>query len=161
MSLITTCLLLGLLKGSYSFCPPLISPQLSSLAQEWADQMASEARIDMIPEQRYGQNIFMARTGNLKSAVNDAIQNWYKDGRTEYCWEDVTENWENSLALDFSQVVWKNTKFLGIGATTTRTNSNKTVVIALYDPSGNIVIDGDNSKSEESFRSNVLPLQIS
>lgn len=129
--------------------------QLSKLAQEWADKVSLTGRIDMADNLSYGQNVFLAEVSNLTAAVNDAVQNWYYKGRAEYCWEDATENWGNSLILAFSQVVWKNSKHFGIGAATLKSR-NATAVIALYDPSGNIIIDGDENASEKLFESNVL-----
>lgn len=111
----------------------------------------------MASELPFGQNIFLAEAGdNLTSAVNDAVHNWYLNGASEYCWEDVTDNWTNSLSLAFSQIIWKNSSSLGIGAAPMKWG-NRTAVIAFYDPSGNVIIDEDEDKSIELFKSNVLP----
>lgn len=104
----------------------------------------------------FGQNIFLAATNNVTRAVNDAIKNWYYSGSSEYDWEDVTANWGKALALDFAQMVWANSIFLGIGGSVMK-RSNMTVVVALYSPGGNVVIDGEEGGSIKLFRFNVVP----
>ncbi len=128
--------------------------QLSRLAQKWADKVSITGRIDMA-NLSYGQNVFLAEGTNLNAtaAVNDAIKHWYYKGLAEYCFEDVTENWSNSLT--FSQVVWKSSRHLGIGAAKLK-NRNAIAIICLYDPTGNIIIDGDENASEKLFELNVL-----
>lgn len=132
--------------------------KLTQLAQNWANKISINSRLDMAPDLPFGQNVFLAQTSNLTAAVNDAVRNWYFDGLAEYCWEDVTENWSNSLSLEFSQIIWKESQFLGIGASVLK-SGNETAVIAFYDPTGNIIIEGDEESSENIFELNVPPVQ--
>src|SRR5260370_37852420 len=89
-----------------------------------------------------GQNVFNSDQSEISLAVNDAVQFWYFQGRANYNWDDIKSNWENPLALDFSQIVWKSTTKFGLGASIRNsTNIKGTVVVAFYYPIGNIVLE--------------------
>lgn len=81
---------------------------------------------------KYGENIYMS--GNTKmtdsEAVLDATKDWY-DEKSKY---NYRQGRFASSTGHFTQVVWKDSKYLGIGVA----RSKKGVyVCANYDPPGN------------------------
>jgi hypothetical protein len=112
----------------------------------------------MASEPTLGQNIYISNEIDSTSAVNDAVQFWYNVGLSSYNWRDVKANWNDSVSLDFSQVVWKSTKKLGLGVSKMKSDSHVgSVVVAFYFPWGNVVLE-DINQPESQFLANVLPL---
>jgi len=114
----------------------------------------------MAAEPSLGQNVYRSSANSSKAAVKDAIQFWYSAGLSLYNWEDVKSNWDNSLALDFSQIVWKASKEIGISTSPLAANGSNAdsgfFVVAFYSPQGNVVQE-DSRHPEELFVRNVLP----
>lgn len=83
------------------------------------------------PKSKYGENIYMS--GNLKLSDSDAV----KSATTKWFDENKDYKFNNlfsSVTGHFTQVVWKSSKYLGIGIA----RSDKGVyVCANYDPAGN------------------------
>lgn len=90
---------------------------------------------------------------NPVESVSNAVQSWYSTGFPEYDWNNVGNNLDKGNVLSFSRVIWKSTKFVGIGVT----NFNDvTFVAAIYTPGRHI---GSTDPIQE-FQSNVLPIKI-
>lgn len=113
----------------------------------------------MSTESFIGQNVYNSDQTDFKLAINDAVQFWYTEGLANYNWENVKENWNNPLALDFSQLVWKATTKLGIGAAN-KDSEIGTVIVTFYYPMGNIVLE-DKDMPEKLFMENVLEIRNS
>lgn len=130
--------------------------QLNEKAQLWADTLAQRNSLDLATENFVGQNVFNSDHSQLSLAVNDALQYWYSAGLATYNWDDLKTNWDNPLALDFSQIVWKSTRKLGLGASNRKYPVQKgSLVVAFYFPMGNIVLEKD-SQPDKMFLENVL-----
>lgn len=94
--------------------------------------MATSNRFKHSSSDKFGENIFMS--GNILLSDSDAV----KEATKEWYSEVSTYNYNNpgiSMATGhFTQVVWKNSKNLGIGVAR---SLRGVYVCANYDPPGN------------------------
>ncbi|XP_073716607.1 GLI pathogenesis-related 2 isoform X1 [Misgurnus anguillicaudatus] len=124
--------------------PPLaINRNLCRSAQAWAEHLLSIKTLKH-SQKDYGENLYYAwSSGTTKLTGREAVESWYKEikhynfGRPGF----------SSETGHFTQVVWKDTKELGIGLAT---DGNTTFVVGQYLPAGNISNAG-------YFQRNVLP----
>lgn len=125
--------------------PPLVlSKKLSKYAEEWAKTLTKKGRLEHRDQNDYGENIFYAWSSDPGFAVSgrDAVDKWYSEIK------DHTFGREpSSLASGhFSQVVWEESKEVGVGIA--KTKDGHIYVVANYFPPGNVV---------GSFAKNVPP----
>lgn len=115
--------------------PPLTwSSTVAAYAQEWADLLAATEKCEFRHRQnnRYGENIFMTSGSDTFNPVV-ASQTWYAE-KEKYSYSKVGEgNWRQTG--HYTQMIWKNTKELGVGMATCK-NGN-IIVVANYSPAGN------------------------
>jgi len=117
-------------------CPPLkLDKKLCKYAQEWADKLAKENRFDHRSNSQYGENLYCSWSSNPKKGVSGdkAVESWYDEIKQH---QFGTE--PRSMGTGhFTQVVWKNSKHLGIAKA--RSSSGKIIVVANYEPAGNFI----------------------
>ena len=120
-----------------------LSDELSEKAQKYADKCAQSDKImdsiDLYNDEVIGQNIYIA--DNNKFNVDKICHMWY-DEKNNY---DFNSNNYNKDACHFTQLVWKNTEYVGFGYS--NNNGGKVYFVAYYYPAGNIF---------NEFRTNVL-----
>uniref|UniRef100_A0A672LQI0 Cell wall protein PRY3-like n=1 Tax=Sinocyclocheilus grahami TaxID=75366 RepID=A0A672LQI0_SINGR len=126
--------------------PPLtINKNLCRSSQEWAEYLLS-IRTLMHSSGEYGENVYYAWSSASKTLTGqrrEAVESWYSEikdynfGRPGF----------TSKTGHFTQVVWKDTKEVGVGLAT---DGNTTFVVGQYLPAGNISNAG-------YFERNVLP----
>ncbi|CAG2113938.1 unnamed protein product [Medioppia subpectinata] len=124
--------------------PLKLSHKLCEYAEEWAKEIAKKDSLEHRPHNTYGENIFMKWSSNphFKIAGRDPVDNWYAEIKDHTFGREPT-----SLASGhFTQVVWKESEELGVAKA--RTKTGKIVVVANYNPAGNMLGD---------FATNVLP----
>ncbi|XP_072016718.1 uncharacterized protein [Amphiura filiformis] len=110
-----------------------LNEELNSHAQKWADHLASTNAFKHSENHAFGENICMH----------------YSSDKPDYSGQEVTDFWYAEIAKfdfknpafksgtgHFSQVVWKDSKELGIGKAIT--NSGKIIIVGNYKPPGNI-----------------------
>lgn len=91
---------------------------------------------------KYGYNIYYRKDGFVYGT--EPVEEWYK-AISVYNWFAGSKN----LGTDnFTQVIWKNSTFLGVGIAINK--EHETFVVACYNPPGNIA---------KKFIDNVLPKQ--
>lgn len=125
--------------------PPLKhSEQLCKYAQEWADNLAKRDKFEHRPNNKFGENIYMAWSSDPSKQVSgaEAVDSWYSEIK------DHTFGVEpRSLASGhFTQVIWKGSSELGTARA--RSATGKMLVVSNYSPAGNMV---------GSFAANVPP----
>ncbi|KAL0965121.1 hypothetical protein UPYG_G00277080 [Umbra pygmaea] len=150
--------------------PPLaLSRDLCDSAQKWADHLLSISCMQHSSTDN-GENIYYASSSVPKNVDGkDAVDNWYseikdyhfsKPGFTSGTGKDAVDNWYSEIkdyhfskpgftsgTGHFTQVVWKDTREVGVGLAT---DGRTTFVVGQYHPAGNISNAG-------YFEKNVLP----
>ncbi len=114
------------------------SPKLSDFAQKWANNLVSNGKCNL--EHRpgsgewagiYGENIAMLVP--KKNAALESSEMWYSEISKFQNGILNDSNWY--AAGHYSQMVWRNTKSVGIGAA--KCSNGYYIVVANYDPAGN------------------------
>lgn len=119
------------------FAPDLIlNKDLNKFAQNWADNLAKEDRFAHRPNSQYGENLYCLWSSdrNAKANGKDVCRSWYDEIK------DYTFGSEPRGVLKaghFTQLVWKNSKELGVGMA--RTNKGKVLVVCNYSHRGNVM----------------------
>ncbi|ACU07806.1 Pathogenesis-related protein 1B precursor (PR-1B) [Flavobacteriaceae bacterium 3519-10] len=116
------------------------SSKLSEYAQNWANHLVVQGKCNL--EHRpdsgewksmYGENIAMLVPA--RNAASEASKLWY-DEIKDYKHEVLNNsNW--AVAGHYTQMVWHSTQSVGIGAA--KCANGYTIVVANYDPSGNMI----------------------
>lgn len=121
--------------------PPLEwSTDLSKYAQAWADHLAADKDCKMQHrplegkwKQIHGENIFWG-SATTYNATN-ASEMWYSEIK-DYKHGLLTDsNWFKTG--HYTQMVWKNTTFVGLGQATCP--SGAIIIVGNYDPAGNYI----------------------
>lgn len=119
------------------------SKELAAYAQEWANHLGDSCNMKHRPRsgtwaQRFGENIFWGSSADIFT-VKDACQSWYSE-KPDFTGPIFTGK-EASVVGHYTQMVWRNTKRVGIGVA--KCKSGGIIVVANYDPSGNYL--GENA----------------
>lgn len=120
------------------------SEELCRYAQEWADTLAKRDAFSHRPNNKYGENIYMAWSSDPTKEVTgrEAVDSWYSEIQQHQFGGEP-----RSLGSGhFTQVVWKGSTELGTARA--RTATGKLLVVANYNPAGNMI---------GSFAQNVPP----
>jgi uncharacterized protein YkwD len=122
--------------------PLIINNEINLLAQKHSDKIARENFIELSNNKyegiELGEIIF---SFNEKYSPENIIISFYEEESSKYNYKNKKPKPSN-----FTQIIWKNTKYIGIGCTKTK-NNNIFAVIEFYPP-GNIT---------NQFLSNVFP----
>lgn len=111
---------------------------LANYAQEWAEYLAVNNNCQLMHREYdrtkdLGENIFGG--GGEEYNALDASQSWYSE-INEYTFRVVThQNYYNTG--HYTQMIWKNTKNVGIGIAKCRDGS--IIIVANYFPCGNVI----------------------
>jgi len=114
--------------------PPLkLDKKLSSYAEEWAKKLAREDTFEHRTNQELGENLYCSWSSNPKAKCpgDKPVDSWYSEIKKYNFGAEPT----NLSSGHFTQVVWKNSKKLGIGKA--KNKNGKTIVVANYEPAGN------------------------
>lgn len=127
--------------------PPLkLSKRLCRHAEEWAKILASRGILTHRNNSSYGENIFCSWSSNGNNSHvsgREPVDNWYAE-MTQHVFHKEPTTLKTG---HFTQVVWRESRELGIGMT--RNRSGEVFIVANYDPPGNFI---------GSFEKNVLPI---
>lgn len=123
-----------------------LNAKLCRFAEEWAINLASRANPIHRSNSPYGENIFCTWSNSPHGIVVDGrepVEHWYGEVETHVFNKEPT----TLRSGHFTQVVWKDSKELGVGQA--RSKSGQVVIVCNYDPPGNFI---------GSFTENVPPL---
>jgi pathogenesis-related protein 1 len=111
--------------------PPLVwSPQLSRVAQDWANHLISTGELRHQPNNRYGENLYAISGGTSSPA--QVVKLWADEGQSY----DVRTNSCAGVCGHYTQTVWRATHDVGCAKAT---NRYRQVWVCEYDPPGNVV----------------------
>lgn len=124
--------------------PLKLNKKLCRYAEEWAKIIASRGVLVHRNNSQYGENIFCSWS-SISSNVSgrEPVDNWYAEYINHVFHKEPT----TLKSGHFTQVVWKESRELGIGMAKNR--AGEVFVVAYYDPPGNYI---------GSFEKNVLPI---
>jgi len=113
-----------------------LNNELTTLAQKYADNF------DLLEESNFNfendQNQYIGINYKLFdgdiSEINKICKEWIDEGKG--CEENSVIKY-SSKTKHFTQIIWKNTKNIGLGYS--ELNNNKKIFIAFYEPVGNIL----------------------
>jgi hypothetical protein len=89
-----------------------------------------------------GVNVYnVTGGGNVESVVSKAIESWYSYQK-QYNWKQPMLS--GKYAGLFTQVVWKESKSLGLGVAT---RGDLTIVVCLYKEQGNVASDQSHKEN--------------
>jgi pathogenesis-related protein 1 len=112
------------------------SAELSAYAQKWAEHLDSlGCALQHRPRsgvwvQQYGENIFW---GSGSYNATDACKSWYSE-KKDFVGPVFTGE-ETSVVGHYTQMVWRDTKKVGIGVV--KCKGGGMIIVANYDPAGN------------------------
>ena len=115
--------------------------QLAAYAQNWADYLANNNNCTMKhrtnpgeESKSYGENIFWGSSSSYYKPV-DASLAWY-DEKKLYKYQKLNNNnWDR--AGHYTQMVWKDTKEVGVGVAVCPNGG--LIIVANYYPVGNVI----------------------
>lgn len=122
------------------------SEDLASAAEKLAYQAAKKGtttRSELVEKKGYGENVVKISNVVLENAGEEATRHWYNE-REHFTFSDPSINDKTKA---FTQVIWKDTKTIGMGAAKDD-DTGELYVVALYYPKGN-----DEGKLRENVQS--------
>ncbi|XP_043662422.1 cell wall protein PRY3 [Drosophila teissieri] len=122
--------------------PLKMDDKLSFYAQQWADQLADHNKLETRPAPLYGENIMCVRRSTF--SVEQILKLWYQE-KYNY---DYFKPGFNLYTGHFTQLVWRQTEFLGVGVAC---DHRCIWIVCNYDPPGNV---------NDHFTENVLPRKL-
>lgn len=102
-----------------------ISMKLCVSAQEWANHLASRNELYYPPQRifNFGQNIFCCVEASLVASISgqEVATYWYSSIKRYDYYKRPSLLHTNVNCGHFTQIVWKNSKFMGVGKSTSKT----------------------------------------
>lgn len=132
-------------RDKHGVKPLKMDKELTKHAQEWADKLAKEDRgLEHRNSPKFGENLYCTWSSNPKAKCpgSKPVESWYNE-MSQYTFGSEPTS---TVAGHFTQVVWKDSKKLGIAKA--RSKGGKVIVVANYEPPGNWI---------GQYRDNVLP----
>jgi len=118
--------------------PPMqLSAALCGRAQAWANFLAHTDSFFYEESPTVGMNLFFRLSNDCNYSeltAHDIVADWYSQ-KTNYDYDK--ENLQNNINCgNFTQLIWKSSKYLGVGKA--RSSTGKVLVVATYMPRGNV-----------------------
>lgn len=130
-------------RSKHGVGPLVLGKSLNDHAQSWANNLAEKGLFLHRPNNYFGENLFWS---SEVVYAKDVVETWYAE---HALYKYNVEPFKSGATFNcghFSQMVWKDTKQLGIGLA--KGKNGTLYVVANYSPRGNII---------NKFISNVLP----
>ena len=109
------------------------SPEIAAHAQEWADFLAANNKFEHRKEgKKYGENIAGGQT------LNEGVTLWINEKSLYKGGVLTTDNWYPSG--HYTQMVWENTKKIGMGKAFSK-EQGYWIFVCNYDPPGNFLTE--------------------
>ncbi|XP_076292877.1 uncharacterized protein LOC143215031 isoform X2 [Lasioglossum baleicum] len=127
---------------------PKLLKKLCGYAQTWANHLAHTNTFYYRNDREVGQNLYCRPGGAVPTDVTgqDVASYWYSAVKQYNFLREPDILHANVNAGHFTQLIWASSRYFGVGKA--RSRSGKVIVVANYQPVGNI---------SGHFQSNVLP----
>merc|ERR1712198_825885 len=135
------------LRAAHGASPLVLDAKLNREAQAYAEKLAKLGYMQHASGISQGENLYMdskwpAKFGPKGKVAKKAATSWYSEIK-DY---DFTTTRCSAVCGHFTQLVWKNSKKLGLGlAQVVKGGWAKNFVVARYDPRGNFNMVGQSS----------------
>ncbi|XP_025422410.1 uncharacterized protein LOC112692082 isoform X2 [Sipha flava] len=132
-------------RKKHSVPPMSLNKKLCKYAEEWANYLSIKGLLEHRPSSPYGENLFCSWTSlpNHRIEGREPVDSWYEEIKFHPFGREPT----TLKSGHFSQVIWANSKEMGVGVASNR--SGQIFVVACYDPAGNFL---------GQFKENVPPI---
>lgn len=130
-------------RAKHGVGPLTLDANITKFAQSWAEQLAEKNQFSHRPNNPYGENIFWS-SGNAGAKV--MCDSWYSEENGYNYDVDPFKSGGGLKSGHFTQMVWKESKQLGVGRAFAKNGAM--IAVANYSPRGNII---------GQFTTNVLP----
>jgi len=123
------------MREKHGVKPLKLTKKLCDYAQEWADKLAKEDRLQHRTNNKYGENLYSSWSSDPKAKVStkEAMESWY----SEIAKYTFGQEPRGGGTGHFTQCVWKASEELGIGIA--KSASGKKIVVGNYKPAGNFM----------------------
>ncbi|KAL0849828.1 hypothetical protein ABMA28_011767 [Loxostege sticticalis] len=131
-------------RREHGVTPLVLSKEICKISQKWAEELAKKDSMAYSLNQKYGESVYCGWSAdpNTKIKARDCVDKWYSE-INEYSFGREPEV---LTCGHFTQIVWRDTKELGVGSA--KSKSGKLYVVCNYFPPGNF---------SGQFSKNVLP----
>ncbi|KYM83308.1 Golgi-associated plant pathogenesis-related protein 1 [Atta colombica] len=146
---ITECLCWHNVYRQRHNAPPLtMSPQLCEYAQSWANHLAHTNTFYYKNDRNVGHNLYCRPGGAVPGDITgqEVASYWYSAVKQYDFLKEPDVLHANVNAGHFTQLIWARSCYFGVGKACSR--SGKVIVVANYDPVGNV---------SGQFQNNVFP----
>ncbi|XP_043475412.1 repressed by EFG1 protein 1-like [Leptopilina heterotoma] len=146
---ITECLCWhNVYRQRHNAAPLTMSPQLCEYAQTWANHLAHTNTFYYRNDREVGQNLYCRPGGGVPCDVagQEVAAYWYSAVKQYDFLKEPDVLHANVNAGHFTQLIWASSRLFGVGKA--RSRSGKIIVVANYQPVGNM---------SGHFQRNVLP----
>ncbi|KAK8747260.1 hypothetical protein OTU49_016720 [Cherax quadricarinatus] len=113
-----------------------LNKEMNKYAKEWAKKMAADDALSHRPDSKYGENVFClsSNTKDFKVKADQVVDKWYDESKEHKF--GVEPQGTVLKSGHFTQMVWKDTKQMGVGKARSAAGT-KVFVVANFDPQGN------------------------
>lgn len=113
-----------------------LSKELNKYAKIWAKKLATDEKMSHNPDGKYGENVFCLSSNTTKfdAKPKEVVDHWYSEIKDHKFGEEPKGT--SLKSGHFSQLVWKDTKHMGVGKARSAAGT-KVFVVANFDPQGN------------------------
>jgi len=118
-------------RHQHRACRLVWSEELSRAAAAWADHLATTNTLQHSTDKEFGENLACAKGYDLRG--DKVAEMWYDEVK-DYNFETPAYN---AKCGHFTQMIWRDTKELGVAKTTA--SDGVQYVVARYSPPGNVV----------------------
>jgi len=122
-------------RAKHGVKPLRLNQKICEYSQKWAEKLASSELLEHSGSHQYGENLYYCWHSDPRIVMkgNEPVESWYSEVKThKYGGKPRTNETGH-----FTQVVWKDTKELGVGVA--KSKSGKVFVVTNYSPPGNFI----------------------
>ncbi|XP_018335436.1 Golgi-associated plant pathogenesis-related protein 1-like [Agrilus planipennis] len=114
--------------------PVTLNHEISEFSQSWAEMLLAEKRFQPSGNPSYGENLFYVYSPvpNFKLSPKSPVKSWYDEIKFYRFGEEPVD----LTAGRFTQLIWKDTREIGIGVAR---DEDTAIVVVNYYPPGNYV----------------------